>query len=303
MFVCTGMKQMIFIAAFILCSSSFAVGQDRTYYSAGDLQDISAYLEDARNTWADEAKRSANQKALDDFRELLEDPASFSYNYDSLKYIHILESDDGKLRIFTWNLMFNDMTHRFYGFIQHMPDEDTYHVHELKDKTDFSTDSRARYHYHTEWYGAVYYDIIEKKDGRKTLYTLLGWKGQDDLVQQKVIETLEFGRKDLPQFGDNNFRIDRDREDRIVFRYSTKAQMQLYHNTRQDMIVFDHLSPGNPKMIGHWEYYGPDFSYDAFEYKNGIWYFVSDIDPDIAINYEENEKIKKLKQRKPSKKF
>jgi hypothetical protein len=280
-----------------------AKGQEGSSAVIDDLSDISSYLEDARTLYADADKQEANQKAKDILKDLLQEPQSFGYSYDSLKHVTILESEDGKVRIFTWNLMLNDLSHQFYGFIQYHPEKDEYYIHELKDKTDLSEDSKAGYHYPSEWYGAIYYDIIEKKHRGNAVYTLLGWKGQNALVQQKVIETLEFGRKGLPEFGDRNFRLLRERKDRIIFRYSIEAQMILRYNNKQDLIVCDHLSPGNPKFTGHWEYYGPDYSYDAFEFDRGRWYFKSNIDPEIAINYKKDKKIEQIEQKKPSKNF
>lgn len=79
--------------------------------------------------------------------------------------------------------------------------------------------------------------------------------------------------------------------------------MILRYNEQEDIIVCDHLSPGNPKMKGKYEYYGPDFSYDAFDFEKGKWFHKSDIDPDVAINYKKNKNIEQLKKRDPSKDF
>src|SRR3989339_1492759 len=44
---------------------------------------------------------------------------SFSYLFDSLKHIGCIKSEDGLLRIFTWNLVKADGTHHHYGFMQY----------------------------------------------------------------------------------------------------------------------------------------------------------------------------------------
>ena len=206
------MTRRITIIVVVLLASLSMKGQERSSAVMADIQDINAQLEKIRTYYDDADKLQANNQAKDVLNELLQDPQSMDYNYDSLKHITILESSDEKLRIFTWNLMLDDLTHQFYGFIQYRPGKDNYYIHELKDKTDLSEDSKAAYHYPSEWYGAIYYDLIEKKHRGNTIYTLLGWKGQDALVQQKVIETLEFGRKGLPEFGDRNFRLMREQK-------------------------------------------------------------------------------------------
>jgi hypothetical protein len=44
------------------------------------------------------------------------------------------------------------------------------------------------------------------------------------------------------------------------------------------MIVFDHLSPANESYTGNYQYYGPDLSFDALRFENGIWELKENID-------------------------
>ncbi len=43
-------------------------------------------------------------------------------------------------------------------------------------------------------------------------------------------------------------------------------------------IVFDHLVPISPKMKDDRQYYGPDYSYDAFYFKDNIWKLKINVD-------------------------
>jgi hypothetical protein len=38
------------------------------------------------------------------------------------------------------------------------------------------------------------------------------------------------------------------------------------------------LSPIEPELAGHLRFYAPDFSYDGYKWKNGMWIHRSDID-------------------------
>ena len=49
--------------------------------------------------------------------------------------------------------------------------------------------------------------------------------------------------------------------------------MSLRYEKKKKMIVFDHLSPSSPSLKGKYEYYGPDFTYDGFSFKKGIWHY------------------------------
>jgi hypothetical protein len=270
-------------------------------YSA--LEKINDIQENSRDYIEDADIIQSNTEVLEILREALSNEDSFTENLDSLKYITVINSPDQKLRILTWNVVFDDLSHTFYGFIQYRPNQDKYFSYELKDFYSPEDSLKRKFSSCKEWYGAIYYKLIQKKEGKTTSYTLLGWRGKDASVQQKVIENLKFSRYDLPVFGNKCFRIDRKRLNRVVFEYSIRTQMILRYNEKQKLIVSDHLSPDNPKLQGCFEFYGPDLSYDAFEYKQGNWYFVSDVDPEIAINYKRNQRIEQIKNETNSRNF
>lgn len=267
------------------------------------LEEINDIQENSKDYIEDVDIIYSNTEVLNILREALSNKDSFNENLDSLKYITVVNSPDQKLRILTWNVVFDDLSHTFYGFIQYRPNKDKYFIYELKDFYSPEDSLKRKFLSHKEWYGAIYYKLIQKKEGRNTSYTLLGWRGKDALVQQKVIENLKFSRYDLPVFGNKCFRIDRKRLNRVVFEYSIRTQMILRYNENQKLIVSDHLSPDNPKLQGCFEFYGPDYSYDAFEYKQGNWYFVSNVDPEIAINYKRNQRIEQMKKETNSRNF
>jgi hypothetical protein len=107
---------------------------------------------------------------------------------------------------------------------------------------------------------------------------LLGWDGNNDLTRKKVIDVLRFGSSGKPAFGANIFKFDKKKRKRIFFEYSAKTNMTLTYNEKHDMIVFDHLSPSESSYKGLYQYYGPDFSYDAMYFDKGKWQLVKDVD-------------------------
>ena len=54
--------------------------------------------------------------------------------------------------------------------------------------------------------------------------------------------------------------------------------MMLRFDEREELIVFDHLAPMEPKYEGDRSYYGPDFSYDALEFKKGKWILIENVE-------------------------
>ena len=65
---------------------------------------------------------------------------------------------------------------------------------------------------------------------------------------------------------------------RVVFEYTRQASMLLKYVPEQNLIVFDHLSPPDPKHKSEPESFGPDLSYDGYKQKNGRWVYVDNLD-------------------------
>jgi hypothetical protein len=82
-----------------------------------------------------------------------------------------------------------------------------------------------------------------------------------------------------PDFGMPVFLDDKKRKKtRVVFSFNAQAVMLLRFNKKKKMIVFDHLSPASPSQKGQFRYYGPDFTYDGFQFKKGKWNYRSNLD-------------------------
>jgi hypothetical protein len=54
--------------------------------------------------------------------------------------------------------------------------------------------------------------------------------------------------------------------------------MLLRYVPEQNLIVFDHLAPPDPKMKDKPDTFGPDLSYDGYKLKEGKWVFVENLD-------------------------
>ena len=102
---------------------------------------------------------------------------------------------------------------------------------------------------------------------------------------RKIIENLYFD-KDTIGFG---LPIIRDNKNtylyRKIFEFSGELKMTLdIQNNPSKRIVYDHLTPSNPSLKGVYEYYGPDLSFDAYEWGERYWDYVSDIDIDQHLS-------------------
>src|SRR6185436_1394299 len=209
------------------------------------------------------------------FEELLNNPESFKYAFDSLKNVSVLSPGDKTIRIYTWCVpAVSKDQYNYFGFVQLYDKKlnkinlfalrDTMLPTEEAEKKSLNADS---------WFGSLYYKIIEGKFKGDKIYTLLGWRGNNRLTTIKVIDILIIN-KGRPKFGAPLFKTEKGFKHRIIFEYTSQAVMSLRYNERKKMIVFDHLSPVNPGLKGRYESYGPDMSYDAYKFKGGKWAYL-----------------------------
>jgi hypothetical protein len=130
------------------------------------------------------------------------------------------------------------------------------------------------------------------------MYALLGMRHNAYVSKTKVIEILSFSGKKA-KFGKRVFKYDRkddkdkikQKQQRILMEYNHLVSMTLTYDERYKMIVFDHLTPESSKLKGIRRFYGPDGSYDAFQYTGYKWKYIPD---KWAVN-KRNKKQEKLK--------
>jgi hypothetical protein len=227
----------------------------------------------------DSKKEKINNEIIKKLEQVLAIEGSFSYPFDSLRNIGRIISKDNKLRIYTWNLPYNDGTHRYYGFIQYYPPkEKKFLLFKLTDCSDDYQSPESMILTDSSWFGALYYEIIEMKYQEVAYYVLLGFDFNNLLTTKKIIEVLYFKDDKVPVFGKPVFFYGDKLCNRIIFEYSSRVSMGLKYNKDLKMIIYDHLSPSKPSFEGHFMYYGPDFSYDGLEFKDGVWKEVRDVD-------------------------
>ncbi|MBN1414347.1 MAG: hypothetical protein JW973_04550 [Bacteroidales bacterium] len=205
-------------------------------------------------------------------------PGAFDYPFDSLKKVGKITSRDGKLRIFTWDFMRNDGSHHYYGFMlcRRKNPENPLPV-KLTDCSESIMDPTLQVLDPDTWFGALYYEIVERKWNNKTLYTLLGYDPNDIFTSRKVIDCFYLKDGLIPVFGAPLFVLNNKVQHRIIFEYSAKVGMSLRYNESLKMIVFDHLSPAKPSYTGNYQFYGPDFSYDALKFTENFWVLFEDV--------------------------
>jgi hypothetical protein len=242
---------------------------------------------------------NANYKFIKTLVNTLKTPYSFNFPFDSLKTISIQSSSDKRFRIFSWHVMNNDGSYRYYGTIQMNNPDGKLQMFPLVDYTPAIKNAADTITTPDKWYGAQYYRIISVLNNVQIpYYVLLGWKGNTPKSTKKVIEILYF-KDGKAYFGMPVFDGDKELplKKRAIFEYDRRASMVLNYEPSISTVVFDHLAPPDPQLKGRFELYGPDFSYDGYRLTNGRWKFVQDLElkntpTDQDDNFNDPKKMK-----------
>jgi len=263
------MSRCFFLLVFILFlinSTSYSVELERVevrLYSAFERMHATRNLE---------YKMAVNDSIRNMFSDILQHKASFDYSFDTLKTVGKILSPDKLFRIINWNVVHPDGSNSYYGYIQYyLKTKDTIVVTELIDFSERMEDPEQQMLDASQWYGALYYDIVPAKEKSRTHYLLLGWDGGDLFVNRKVIDVLSFSSSGVPKFGKNVFVFGKQRKKRVVFEFSYMATMKLFYDKEIDMVVFEHMVPINSSLINQRSAYGSDLTFDGLEYEKGKW--------------------------------
>ncbi len=227
------------------------------------------------NNENDLERKNANYQFIRMFVNALKIPGSYQYKFDSVKTVSLIYAPDNQFRIFTWNVMNEDGSFRYYGTIQ-LNTNGALKMFPLTDYSPFIKNPEDSTFTAQKWLGAQYYKII-KAGTENPYYVLLGWKGNTVKTTKKVIEVLSF-KNNAPVFGLPIFDENSKTRKRIVFEYSRQASMLLRFVPSRNLIVFDHLAPRDPKVKADFSFYGPDLTYDGYQLKNGRWNLVQNLD-------------------------
>lgn len=273
---------------FLLTNCSLA----QTAFTKPSVQDSLAKL--SSYIWkqkTDDDRIAASNAFFVGFKMALEINESALLPFDSIPGITRAVSEDGFVRIFTWNVPLSNGTNMYWGMIQLLHDSS-----EIVPLTFINVSESNLYiekYTPSNWYGALYYKIIDIEIENKKVYTLLGWDGFTCEANRKLIDILSIDEFGNMTFGMPVFKTDQGIKPRVVFEYADKANMLLRYDYQAIniqkrkkvkkenawMIVMDRLVPMDPSLKNIRKYYVPSGdTYDGFIFRNGYWTLVEEIE-------------------------
>lgn len=211
------------------------------------------------------------------FVRALKEKNSFYYPFDSLETISRIYAPDTSFRIYTWQMVINDNVIRQHGAIQMRTYDGSLKLFPLIDKSEVTTKLADTIGNNFGWIGAIYYNIILKKNGNQNFYTLLGYDENNIRSNRKIIEVLSFVN-DEPVFGGRFFSYENDAvfktsHSRYIMEYKKEAGPRLNYDPELDMILVEHLVSESNEPDKKWTLIG-DGDYEGFKWKNGKWVHV-----------------------------
>ncbi len=222
-----------------------------------------------------ELRVTANYQFIKGFVDLLKQPNSFNFKLDTFKSISTIYSADNSFRICTWAVKQDLGSWRHFGCIQfNQTPLMLVPLMDQSDKLGELTDSTIT---PKNWFGCVYYGMIEKKYRRKKYYTLVGYDAHEPFSQKKILEVMTIDKKKVIRFGAPIFKDGDKYAHRLFYEYSKTTTMALRWEKAVNMIVVENLIPPKADNEGQRFTYVPDGSLNGFYWKKGKWLYKENI--------------------------
>lgn len=269
---------------FIFSTLSFLAQTDSLLFKREQV--LKEYLDQLRASNSSEEKEKVNLKFKNYLQETILIDGAFDYPFSQLKTLGSIKSPDNEFRLFNWNVEQEERTNKYYCFVLKFDEKKkSWKAIELVDNSSNLPRRPSEILDENNWYGALYYKIIPIEKGNKTLYTVLGWDGNNRMSNIKLVDVISFSGNHV-KLGSPIFKMNDGLHKRLFFEHSNKAFMSLKYDEARKCIIYDHLSPETPSMVGMYEYYVPDMSYDELVLNNKKWIIIEDV---IGVNDKETQ--------------
>lgn len=238
--------------------------------------------ENSRVLYSEEERTKAAGQFDSILHIMLDHREAMEYGFPGVGNMSSLRSDDGRIRLLTWMVPLAGGKYTHHGYVL-VDDDGQYRAEKLVDRGANTLDPAYKTLKSQQWYGGLYYEIIEREFDGGNIYVLLGYRSVNPNIQQKFVDVLtidegriEFGAQifETPEFNDIHFQ---KRPHRITMSYGAGRSALLQWNEDYPGIVMDHVAPEDISQKGLYMLYGPDFSYDALVWKDEKWHLESNI--------------------------
>lgn len=202
----------------------------------------------------------------------------FKHRFNNLRYLGQIISPDSSIKIITWNLILRSSQNMYFCYFIRKPEfgkkNKIYRLTASYKEDPIRTDTTIN---EKDWYGALYYDIRPYLTDGKRCWILLGIDYGNPEISRKIIDVLNITPDDSILFGRKWFESEGKLKYRDVFEYASNGTMSLRFKS-DSSVVFDHLVPFSASQKNDRKFYGPDYSYDAYNFMKGLWRMIINVD-------------------------
>jgi hypothetical protein len=266
---------LLYLALFILISTNTVNCQ----ISHADTPQI---LEELFNRLAENYNDNDRIRINDSIRMILDgyvkSDSVFTHRFTNLRYLGQITSPDSLIKIVTWNLILENEPARYYCYFirkqEQVGENKIYALSANYNEKPVNTDTTYN---QSDWYGALYYDLKPCTIDNIRCWVILGIDYGNPDISRKLIDVLNFKPDGSIVFGRKWFESGEEKRYRVVFEYASNAMVSLRFKS-ENSIIFDHLVPFKPSLTDDRQFFGPDYSFDAYDFDKGIWQLKINVD-------------------------
>ena len=184
-----------------ISTSAFSQKADSSFQVFRDAESELFVLQQTTfNSRKENERFESNKKFIGVWDRIVADPRILDYKFEHLKEISILRPPDNKFMLITWNVPKDDGTHAYFGYLLvnnkkkikkgwfKSETENTYENFKLIDRSATVRSPESYVGSPEKWFGMLYTQMVPC-DG---YYMLIGWDGNDKLIERKFIDVLYF---------------------------------------------------------------------------------------------------------------
>ncbi|MEM6697572.1 MAG: hypothetical protein AAF806_10925 [Bacteroidota bacterium] len=282
--------------SFLAFNSAKAQGEPSPIEKMEDTLGVLSYaIVNAANS---EQRFMACRSFIPMLTKALKTPNSFEYPFNRLKTISIQYPKDSTFRVFTWQLYVDSSEYRYFGAIQMNTPE--LQLIPLIDRSFQIEDLEYAQVDNKQWYGALYYNILDFDTAEGKKYLLFGYDGFGNVERYEENgrrgRALAFSHSDLEGYSKrklidvltikdgkaffgapvftSNERPNGMKKSRIVLEYSAESKIVCNYDEFENAIIYDHLMVVGSDIPGGQAMQIPDGTFEGYKQENGMWVYV-----------------------------
>ncbi len=277
----TKCKTLFLIAFIFVCSITY--GQKDLFLRVEG--NINGYMAEMLASKNDTAKYMLNENIKEQFKSVLFKKNAHRYAFENLEHVSVLTPKDKSFKLITWHLEKENETYIYSGYL-------TFFSRKIKKQVviplmdfSFKMSNIEKQTYTPEyWFGMLYYDLITvERDGRK-YYTLLGWDGNNEVSDKKIIDVLWFDNEGNPRFGAPLFISEHGIQNKFIIEYHQLAAVTIDYDSKNERIIYDDVQPLDGNSFDLKGTYIPTLNFHALKFDGKMWQKIEQVDVTELIN-------------------